>query len=68
MEITTIPEISRVEIRNGGKAQILRAATELERLAGELKFIAGAERDEETAMILAHHKIKATSQKLRGKQ
>ncbi|RVD44647.1 hypothetical protein EN742_01650 [Mesorhizobium sp. M4A.F.Ca.ET.020.02.1.1] len=63
----TIPGFSRVEIRTRGKGDLALAAAELTRLAGELQTIAGQDHDDETATILAHHKIKATSQMLRGK-
>lgn len=66
MAVATIPGFSRVEIRTRGKQDLLRAADELNQLAGELSKIAG-EHTEETAVILAHHAIKAASQKLRGK-
>lgn len=65
--IATIPSFSRVEIRTGGKADLRRAASELKHLAGELETLADKDHDEPTAVILAHHTIKATSQKLRGK-
>lgn len=63
----TIPGFSRVEIRTRGKGDIELAAAELSRLAWELHQIAEQNDNDETATILAHHKIKATSQKLRGK-
>ncbi|TIW78976.1 MAG: hypothetical protein E5V53_20820 [Mesorhizobium sp.] len=63
----TIPGFSRVEIRTRGKDDLLLAAIELRRLADELQIVAHRTPDEETATILAHHKIKATSQLLRGK-
>lgn len=64
----TVPSFSRVEItlRNGDDLAI--AATELRLLAGELDFIHGQRYTNEEAIILAHHKIKATSKKLRGTQ
>lgn len=67
MALATIPGFSRVEIRTRGKSDLARAATELKQLAGELETIAGSDHDNVTATILAHHTIKATSQKLRGK-
>lgn len=67
MSVDTIPGFSRVEIRTGGKADIANAAYELRQLAGELERIAGLGHSDETATILAHHKIKATSKLLRGK-
>lgn len=67
MSAETIPGFSRVEIRTRGKDDLALAAVELKRLAGELECIAGQKHDDETATILAHHKIKATSKMLRGK-
>lgn len=64
---STIPGFSRVEIRTRGKDDLIIAALNLRNLAGDLEFIAGQKHDDETATILAHHKIKAVSQKLRGK-
>lgn len=64
--VETIPGFSRVEIRTNGKEDIAIAAVELRRLAGDLDDIAGQRHDDETAAILAHHKIKAASKKLRG--
>lgn len=66
MTVPTIPSFSRVEIKVRGKDDLTMAAHELRQLASELEFIAGRWRDDEAALILAHHKIKATSQKLRG--
>ncbi|MBY3038948.1 broad specificity phosphatase PhoE [Rhizobium ruizarguesonis] len=65
MMATTIPGFSRVEIRTKGKPDLERAAEALKALAGELEKIA-REQPDETAVIVAHHAIKATSQKLRG--
>lgn len=62
----TIPGFSRVEIRTRGNDDLLIAALQLKRLAGELEFIAGQKHNDETAIILAHHKIKQVSQTLRG--
>ena len=66
MAPATVPSFSRVEIRASGKDALIRASLELKKLAGELEFIAGQRHSDEEATILAHHKIKATSQKLRG--
>lgn len=66
MQPQTIPGFSRVEIRTRHKDDLLLAALELKQLAGELEFIAGQQHDNEAAVILAHHKIKASSKKLRG--
>jgi len=62
----TIPGFSRVEIRTRNKDDLLIAALELKQLAGELEYIAGQKHNDTEAMILAHHKIKSSSQKLRG--
>lgn len=67
MSVDTIPGFSRVEIRTGGKRDIVNAAYELRELADELDRIAGLGHCDETLTILAHHKIKATSKILRGK-
>lgn len=65
--VLTIPGFSRVEIRVRGKSDLILAACELRMLATQLDEIAAAKAfDEPTAAILAHHKIKATSKKLRG--
>lgn len=66
MSVDTIPGFSRVEIRIGDKPAIAVAAFELRQLADELHRIAGTGHSDETATILAHHKIKATSKLLRG--
>lgn len=66
MSVDTIPGFSRVEIRTGGKRDIANAAYELRQLADELDRIAGLNHGDESLMILAHHKIKATSKLLRG--
>ncbi|RWF74518.1 MAG: hypothetical protein E5X15_09950 [Mesorhizobium sp.] len=63
----TIPGFSRIEIRTDGKRDIANAAYELRQLADELDRLAGLGHCDETLTILAHHKIKATSQMLRGK-
>ena len=64
--MSTVPGFSRVEIRTRGKDDLILAAVQLKELAGELEFIAGQRHPDETAVILAHHKIKQVSQKLRG--
>lgn len=62
----TIPDFSRVEIRTRGNDDLLIAAVNLRKLADDIEFIVGQRHNDETATILAHHKIKETSQKLRG--
>lgn len=64
--MATVPGFSRVEIRTRGKDDLILAAIQLKQLAGDLEFIAGQKHPDETAIILAHHKIKQVSQKLRG--
>lgn len=66
MTVLTVPSFSRVEIRIRDNADLLLAASELKTLAGELEGVAGQKHTDETATILAHHKIKAASKKLRG--
>lgn len=66
MTVETVPSFSRLEISVKNKTAITMAALELKQLAGELEHIAGQTHPHETAMILAHHKIRATSSKLRG--
>lgn len=56
---------SRVEIRTRDKADLMRAAEHLKHLADEIQTIAGRH-DEETAIILANHSIRETSQMLRN--
>ena len=60
-----LPTFARVEIRISSKHDLSMAGAELRQLAGELDFLAGSSDDEETALILAHHRIRATSKKLR---
>lgn len=67
MIVNTIPTFSRIEIKHGDKQAMLLAATELKALAGELEFIAGQKHDDETANVLAHHKIRSASNKLRNR-
>ena len=64
--LPTIPGFFRVEIKAGSKTDLLRATAELKHLVGEMEFIAGQNHDEGTALVLACHKIRATSNKLRG--
>lgn len=65
MDIAGLPTFARVEIRISNKHDLGLAAAELRHLAGELDFLSGTSDSEETALILAHHRIKATSKKLR---
>lgn len=61
-----IPTFSRVEIRTGGIAATRNAADALRDLADALDKVADNSASDEAAAILSHHKIKATSQALRG--
>jgi hypothetical protein len=61
-----IPSFARVEIRIAGTRDLLVAGEELRKLAGELERIARSLQPDDTSMILAHHKIRSTSKKLRG--
>lgn len=65
--MTTIPGFSRVEITARGKADLEIAASALRLLANELDFIAANPNvGEDESLILAHHKIRRTSKKLRN--
>lgn len=63
---TLLPTFARVEIRLASKDDLALAAAHLRTLAGELDFIAGSSDAEADALILAHHRIRATSKTLRG--
>lgn len=65
MTAPDLPTFARVEIRIRNKRDLSMAGAELRTLAGELDFLAGTSDSEETAIILAHHRIRATSKKLR---
>lgn len=64
--VTTVPSFARVEIRIKQKDDLTAVADELVMLAGNLREIAEAQHANESAVILAHHKIRATSKRLRG--
>lgn len=64
--VTTVPSFARVEIRIRGPRDLLVAGEELRKLANELERVARSLQPDETSVILAHHKIRATSKKLRG--
>lgn len=64
-DLTTIPSFARVEIRLNQRRDLIEAADELRRLAGQLDRIAGEKRSDEVSVILAHHKIRATSKRTR---
>lgn len=61
-----IPSFARVEIRIRNKSDIAAAAKELADLATDLRPLGYLSGDEQSAVVLAHHKIRSTSQKLRG--
>lgn len=63
----TVPTFSRVEIRTNDKIDLITAAGELTALARDLFILASQKHPDDEAVILAHHKIKATSQRLRGR-
>jgi len=66
MALETVPSFSRVDISATGRADIIAAAMELRLLADQLDHIAGTAQTDEDAVVLSHHKIKATSKKLRA--
>lgn len=61
----TDPTFSRIEIRLNDKADLETARRELLDLAADLRIIIKAGHEDEVALVLARHKIKTTSQKLR---
>jgi len=61
-----VPTFARVEIRIVKRTDLLSASAELRGLANELDFIAGSSDDDNDTLILAYHRIKSTSQKLRS--
>lgn len=63
----TVPGFSRVEIRTRGRVDLINAAHMLKELAADLEAIATSH-DDDAAVVLAHHRIRSTSQQLRGKQ
>lgn len=65
MTVPILPSFARVEIKIGNKRDLLVASANLRSLSEELNFIAGANDSEDDALILAHHRIRATSKKLR---
>lgn len=65
MTVIPIPSFARLEISIASKNDLLVAAVEMKNLASELEFIAGTSDSEDDATILAHHRIRATSKKLR---
>lgn len=66
MTVAAIPSFARVEIRIRNVRDLLAAGEELRKLASELERIGRSLQPDETSVILAHHKIRATSKILRG--
>lgn len=66
MALATIPSFARVEIKLTGVRDILAAEEELRSLANELGKVGRSLQSDESSVILAHHKIRASSKKLRG--
>jgi len=64
--LNTIPGFFRIEMKAGSKRDLTYAAAEIKKLAGEIEFIAGQNHDDATALVLAYHKTRATSNKLRN--
>lgn len=65
MHVASLPSFARVEIRLDRRDRVASAAASLRILADELDRIASENADDETAIVLAHHRIKTTSQRLR---
>lgn len=59
------PNFSRIEITLRDKADLERARKDLLELAADLRTITKSDHDDATALILARHRIKETSQRLR---
>jgi len=64
IEELDIPAFARIEITLSGPSDLPGIAAELRRLADELDAVT-TEATGPTAMLVAYHKIKATSKKLR---
>lgn len=60
------PLFSRIEITLRDKADLERARKEILDLAAGLRVLSKSEHDDATALILARHAIKETSQRLRN--
>jgi hypothetical protein len=60
------PSFARVEITLRSRGDIIRAATEIQRLAGDLASVAASPDSDEAAHFIALDKIRATSKKLRN--
>ena len=59
------PTFSRIEITLRDKSDLERARKEILDLASHLRVISKSDHDDATALILARHKIKESSQRLR---
>jgi len=64
-DLAGVPSFARIEITLSGRDGLPVIADELRRLATELEETGQANADP-AAMIVAYHKIKATSKKLRN--
>ena len=60
------PTFSRIEIKLGDKADLERARREILDLAADLRVIIRADHADVDALVLARHRIKTTSQRLRN--
>lgn len=60
------PTFSRIEIKLNDKADLERARRELLDLAADLRTITKGGHGDDEAVILARHKIKTVSQRLRN--
>jgi hypothetical protein len=61
-----LPSFARIEIALQSPRDLTVAATDLRALAGQLDDIAGTASTPNDALVLAHHRIKGVSQKLRS--
>lgn len=59
------PTFSRIEIKLNDKTDLDRARRELLELAADLRVIINSKHADDEALVLARHKIKNTSQRLR---
>lgn len=59
------PAFFRIEIAAKGKSDLRRAADDLRSLASEFYQIVAQGNDDETSLVMAHHKARIASRKLR---
>lgn len=64
----TLPRFSRVEIRHENADDLRNAASELRALAKELDRVSASVSEHDLMRMAAHHAIRETSVKLRGKK